>query len=103
MTDRLKKLIEELKKDYDYIFLDNVPNGMVADASIVNKLCDLTIFVIRAGVLDRRFLPEIDKFYRDKTLKNLCVILNSTENNKKGYGYGYGYGYGEDSDASRER
>ena len=52
MTPRLADLVNELKKSYDYIFLDNVPMGIVADASIVNKLCDLTIFVIRAGVME---------------------------------------------------
>ena len=94
MTDKLATLVNELKKSYDYIFLDNVPSGVVADASIVNKLCDLTIFVIRAGVMDRRLLPEVEKLYKEKTLKNLCVVLNSTEQKKSGYGYGYGYGYG---------
>jgi len=72
MTDRLGILVNELKKSYDYIFLDNVPSGVVADASIVNKLCDLTIFVVRAGVMDRRLLPEVEKLYKEKSLNNLA-------------------------------
>ena len=43
LSDRLEALIEELKKRYDYIILDNVPAGLVADAAIVNRVADLTI------------------------------------------------------------
>ena len=39
MSERLELLIEELKKHYDYIILDNVPALVVADASIVNRVC----------------------------------------------------------------
>ena len=35
MSTRLEDLVAELRKRYDYIFLDNVPVGMVADADIV--------------------------------------------------------------------
>ena len=57
MSDRLEKLIEELKKRYDYIILDNVPAQVVADAAIVNRVAELTLYVIRDGQLDRRYLP----------------------------------------------
>ena len=49
LSDRLEALIEELKKRYDYIILDNVPAGLVADAAIVNRVADLTIYILRAG------------------------------------------------------
>ena len=58
LSDRLEVLIEELKKRYDYIILDNVPAGLVADAAIVNRVADLTIYILRAGLMDRRQLPE---------------------------------------------
>ena len=57
LSDRFDRLIVELRKRYDYIIVDNVPAGMVADASIVNRVVDLTIFVVRSGVMDRRQLP----------------------------------------------
>ena len=49
LSERLDTLIAGLKEHYDYIILDNVPAGMVADASIVDRVVDLTIYVIRAG------------------------------------------------------
>ena len=92
LSERFDHLIAELRKQYDYIIVDNVPAGMVADASIVNRVADLTIFVVRSGVMDRRQLPELEKMYREEQLRNMSVILNGVSYERKGYGYGYGYG-----------
>lgn len=94
MSPRMETLIAELRKQYDYILLDNVPALVVADASIVNRVADMTVYVIRDGVLDRRYLPELEKLHQEKKFRNMCVAINGSEMNKK-YGYGYGkYGYG---------
>ena len=53
MTDRLDTLFEELRGKYDYIIVDNVPATMVADAMIVNRIADMTIYVVRQGNLDK--------------------------------------------------
>ena len=47
MSERLEKLIDELKKVYDYIVIDNVPAQVVADAGIVNRVADATLYVVR--------------------------------------------------------
>lgn len=108
---RLDKLVEELKGMYDYVILDNVPSNMVADAAIVNRVADLTIYVIRAGMMDRRQLAEVEKLYTDKKFKNMAVVLNGVKYNRSGYGhYGYygrysyyGYGYGNDTRKKRKK
>lgn len=97
MDDRLDELVAELRKRYDYIIADNVPVGIIADATIANRIADLTLFVVRAGRLDRRMLPDIEKLYDEKRLKNMALVLNGTDPHRHGYGYyryGYGYGYG---------
>lgn len=96
LSDRLEALIEELKKRYDYIILDNVPAGLVADAAIVNRVADLTIYILRAGLMDRRQLPELEKLYRQGKFRNMSLVLNGVRYNRSGYGYGYGYGYGNE-------
>lgn len=90
---RLDELMNELRTRYDYIIVDNVPVGLVADAVIANRIADLTIFVVRAGKLDRRQLPDIEKLYQDKKLKNMALLLNGANPEHHGYGYGYGYGH----------
>ena len=100
MSKKLDELIEELKKAYDYIVIDNVPAQAVADAGIVNRVADLTIYVIREGRVDRRFLPELERLHQEQRFKNLCIIINDAHLEKKKYGYGYGYGYGAKEEKS---
>lgn len=95
LSDRLETLINELKTRYDYIVIDSVPAQAVADAGIINRVAEATIYVVREGKVDRRFLPELERLYKDKKFNHLCIILNDAHINKKQYGYGYGgYGYG---------
>ena len=94
MDNRLDELMDELRARYDYIIADNVPVGLIADATIANRIADLTIFVVRAGKLDRRQLPDIEKLYQEKKLKNMALVLNGANPERHGYGYSYGYGYG---------
>jgi Mrp family chromosome partitioning ATPase len=95
MDERLDELIAELRSRYEYVIVDNVPVGIIADASIANRIADLTIFVMRAERFDRRSLPEVELLYKEKKLKNMALALNGIDPKSWGYGYGrYGYGYG---------
>ena len=95
MNGRLELLIDELKKQgYDYIILDSVPAQVVADATIVNRVADMTFYVIRDGVLDRRFLPELERLHQEGKFRRLCIVLNDSQIERKKYSYGYGRGYG---------
>lgn len=106
-SDRLKQMVDTLREEYDYVIIDCPPVEVVADAKIINKLVDLTLFVIRAEVLERSMLPEIQRFYNIGRYRNMAIILNGTidptssrlnHGNRFGYGYGYGYGYVHKSD-----
>lgn len=85
-SDRLSTLIDAVKDQYDYIFLDCPPLGIVADASIITKMCDMTIFIIRAGLFERNMLPEIDSYYKEKRYNNLCILLNGVKEEYHPYG-----------------
>ena len=112
--DRLDTLVNELKKEYDYIFIDCPPVEIVADASICARLATMSLFVIRAEALQRTALPDVQKYYDEKRLPKMTILLNGTTDAfsrygthkygaRYGYAYGYGghyssYGYGEDDD-----
>ena len=95
--ERLQPLLADLRTRYDYILIDCPPIELVADTHILAKYADRTIFVIRAGLLERSMLTELQNIYTEQKFKNMAMILNGTEGNgsyRYGYRYGYHYGYG---------
>lgn len=96
MNSRLEELIGKLKEVYDYIVIDTTPAFQVADAAIVSRVADVTLFVMRIGVEDKRIMPEVEKLQTSGKIKNMCIVLNGCRMHN-GYGYGYGYGYGRQS------
>ena len=94
MTERLEKALAELKCGYDCVLIDCPPIELVADTQIIGKHCDRTIFILRAGLLEREMLPEIQELYNEKKFNRLGVILNGTVKTGTRYGYKYGYTYG---------
>ena len=66
LSEKLDKLVARLRETYDYILLDSTPALSVADAVVTDRLCDLCIYIVREGVLDRRQLPDIERLYREK-------------------------------------
>lgn len=97
---RFADLIEQLKQQYDYVFLDCPPALIVTDTSIIGPVCDLTMFVVRVGLVDKRSLPEIEQIHSGGQIRNMSLILNGLDFTKGKYGYHrYGYqryGYGNE-------
>lgn len=93
---RFDEMISQLRERYTYIILDSVPAGLVADADIVKRVADATMFVIRYGRFDKQMLGELEKLYKAEKFPNMGIVLNAVQYKKRGYGYGYGknYGYG---------
>ncbi len=101
LSDKMKPMFDKLREEYDYIILDCPPIEIVADASIVKDCADVTLFIVRAGVMDRRILKDVEELYKNKVYKHMALILNGAPyisgrygNYRYGYGYGYGKGYG---------
>lgn len=98
-SPRLEQLIAALREQYDYIFIDCPPVEIVADTSIISKWADMTLFVVRAGLMEREMLPVVDGYYTERKFCNMALLLNGTTAAYGRYGYrryryGYHYGYG---------
>lgn len=97
LGDKLQTLIDELKTQYDYVFLDSTPLNIVADAAYVGKAADLVIFTIREGRFLREALPDLEQLYQSGIFKRMATVLNGSFSGSGAYGryhrYGH-YGYG---------
>ncbi|WP_264553800.1 GumC family protein [Flavobacterium sp. N2038] len=89
MSNKVEELFAELKKEYDYIIVDTSPISLVTDTLIIAKNADTFVYVMRANVLEKRMLSIANKYYKEKRLPNMCIVLNDTDCTK-GHGYGYG-------------
>ncbi len=76
---KIGALIKEAAEEYDYILLDCPPVGIVADTRIVGQFADRTLFVVRAALLEKSALSELDGFYRENLFNRMSIILNGTE------------------------
>ena len=100
-SPRLQQMLDDLRNEFDLIFIDCPPVEIVADASVIAKFADMTVFVIRAGLMEREMLPVVEGYYNDKKFQNMSMLLNGTTAagsrygyHRYGYHYGYAYGYG---------
>ena len=91
ISERMKELIEELKKKYDYIILDTPPVGLVSDALELVQYSDVTLYIVRQNFTKKDMITLLNNRVKRGELNNTSIILNGLENKAK-YGTGYGYG-----------
>lgn len=93
-SKKLDQLLDTLRTRYDIIIIDCPPVEVVTDTRIINRLADMTIFVVRSGLLERDELANIQAYYDEDRYHNMGILLNGTDLNS-GYSYSrYGYSYG---------
>ncbi len=98
--DRLEGLVEQVRTSYDFILIDCPPTGTLADAGLIERFADRTLFIIRAGLFERRRLEDIELYAETERYKHVSLVLNATKGGGRygyryGYHYGYHYGYGK--------
>lgn len=101
-SEKLPEMIAALREQYDLVFFDCPPVEIVADTTIIARWADTTLFIIRAGLMERDMLPVMLAYYEDKKFNQMLMLLNGTiaanssysvHRNSFQYGYKGGYGY----------
>jgi len=96
-----KALLERVKKEFDYIVVDNAPVSMVTDGLITGKEADLNIFILRYGVSRKDQLKFINDMAAKEVMKHPALVINDIKGSRYGYGYhyySYHYSYYGDDD-----
>lgn len=93
-SKKFRDAIENLKGDYDYIFIDSPPLGRLNDAAILARYSDGTIIVNASESIDQQ-MAKVTKDKLEKVNANVIgVVLNKFKSDDHKY-YKY-YGYYED-------
>ena len=105
---RMRKLLAELRENYDYIIMDSPPVNMVTDAVVLAPESDGVLFLVRANHSDRGAVIHAVEQLEYAKAKILGFVLNGVDVENAHYGYkkykyrrysryghyGYGKGYG---------
>jgi len=109
-SERFAEMIVELKTKFDYIIIDSSPIGLVSDAQLIEKYCDVNLYIVRQEYTFKSQLNIINELVDDGKFKRAYLVINDIKTKKGGYygygygyghGYGYGYGYGENGHTKR--
>ncbi len=90
----LGELLQSLSRQYDIVLVDAPPCGVMADADIIAAHCDMTLYIIRAGSVDKRYLRQVEHMAKEGKLPHTALVLNAVNFNANSYSsYGYAYSY----------
>lgn len=85
--------MRNLARLYDAVIVDAPPQGILADTDIIARHADITLYLIRAGQVVRKYFTQVQKLADSGKLPNVAYVLNAVNFRASSYNY-YGYGYG---------
>ena len=100
-SKHMEDLLAELRLRYDFIFIDTPPVMTVTDASVMSRLADATILVVRYGEARRHVIMRSIELLQRSGANLLGVVLNMVDFRSPEYSEYYGRKY-HDYYAERE-
>ena len=101
-SQKMSEFIKSIRSEYDYIFIDAPPIGIVSDAAIISSYSDGVIFVVGSNEVDKN-LAKLAKERLDSVNANILgVILNKFKADVNNEYYSYDY-YGQDDTQNKKR
>lgn len=87
-----EKLIETLKQEFDIIIIDTSPMSAGINATIVGRVVDGIVLVIRNNFVKKHTVQRVKKELERNDCRVVGAVLNRIEKHQADY---YEYGYGE--------
>lgn len=92
-SDRFGAFLDELRERYDYIIIDTPPVLAVADARIIGRWVDTTVYTVQWDKTTHRQVLEGLKSLKQVQIKVAGLVLSQVSpRGMKRYGYGDSYG-----------
>ena len=104
--ERFKRLLKELRQEFDWVFVDSPPAVSLADAMILASLCDMVAFVVKHNENDKDLIRRCVGDLRKINANVIGAVLNNIDlerSDYKDYYYVGYYYYGESSSSKKDR
>lgn len=92
-SNSMKKLLNQIRDDYDYMFIDAPPAVVVTDASILSTIADGVILVCSSGNVEIELAMSAKQSLLNVGANILGVVLNKVNIESKSFYYSYYYQY----------
>ena len=89
LSARFTQLINEVKKEYDFVFIDFPPIGIVSDAAAVANCVTGYLFVVRSKHSDKNYVHDNIQKLENVDANILGIIFNDVSFKDASYGKGY--------------
>jgi capsular exopolysaccharide synthesis family protein len=90
-SDVMRKLVEEWKQEFDHVIIDSPPVLAVTDATVLARLADIVVLVVRAQTTRKQSLRRATEVLRDVSAKIAGFVINDLSPESVGYRNYYGY------------
>ena len=87
----IKRKFDAIRDEYDIVFVDTPPCGIISDASVISQLADSIIYVIREDAVIQKTIRSGISSMLETEAKFLGCILNGAASGLGGYGGYYRY------------
>ncbi len=88
-SERMQRLIKDLRQEYEYILVDLPPVTAVSDAAAVSKNLDGVIVIVRSGVAQRKALAETLRQLKMVGVRILGFVYREDMENRSRYKKAY--------------
>lgn len=103
-SGRMGDLIDQWRKEYDYVIIDTAPILMVSDALGVASRADGTVMIVRARLTRKKAITRAYELLSRSRVRIIGAVINDVDLNlenfytysRKGYGYMYYSGKGQE-------
>jgi capsular exopolysaccharide synthesis family protein len=91
--EHMRKLLETIRESYDIVLVDSPPVHAAADASIIGRLADGVLVVVRAGKTSRDAAEDAVRTLATVGSLVIGAVLNDPDDRVQAYGGYYYYSY----------
>jgi succinoglycan biosynthesis transport protein ExoP len=92
-SERMTRLVEQWRHDYDFVVVDGAPVLPVTDSVILSTHADLALVVARHRMTEKQSLERTYSILQSQGTRKIALVLNCVEPSSRTYFDYYGYNH----------